>query len=348
MALIVEICKRLGDFTLEVSFSAGGERLALLGASGSGKTVTLRCIAGVLTPDRGHIELDGTVFYDSARSICLPPQTRHTGFLFQHYALFPNMTVRQNLLSALPDRKTRRQTADSLLRRFQLEEVARLRPRQLSGGQRQRAALARMLASRPRIVLLDEPFSALDTALQARLELELLDVLDPFPGPVLWVSHNLGEVYRTCSRVCVLDRGRSQGVTGWDTLFRNPGSEAAARLSGCQNVVAALPRGQSLFLPDWNLTLQCSRPVPPGVTSVGIRSRQVRIGAPGDLNACPCRVERVIRDLDSTTLILRPLSGSPDAPPLRMEPDRALCPAPGQELTAVLPPEDILLLKSPD
>ena len=239
MALSVDIQKQLGDFRLEVRFETGDETLALLGASGCGKSVTLKCIAGILTPDEGHIELDGVTLYDSAARINLPPQRRRVGYLFQQYALFPNMTVRQNIAAAVRDKSRRQTEVAEKLRQFQLEAVADQKPGQLSGGQQQRCALARILVSEPRAILLDEPFSALDSYLKYQLELELADTLEGFPGTVLWVSHDRGEVFRNCRRVCVVDRGRSQPVTTLEELFRSPGTEAAARLSGCKNYAQA-------------------------------------------------------------------------------------------------------------
>ena len=152
MALSVDIQKQLGDFRLEVQFDAGDETLALLGASGCGKSVTLKCIAGILTPDAGKIVLDGVTLFDSAARIDLPPQKRQVGYLFQQYALFPNMTVRQNIAAAVRDKSQRAAVTAEKLCQFQLEAVADLRPSQLSGGQQQRTALARILASRPRAI----------------------------------------------------------------------------------------------------------------------------------------------------------------------------------------------------
>ena len=227
MALSVDIRKALGNFHLAVQFDAGDETLALLGASGCGKSVTLKCIAGILTPDEGHIELDGVTLYDSASRINLPPQRRQVGYLFQQYALFPNMTVRQNIAAAVRDKARRQTEVAEKLRQFRLEAVADQKPGQLSGGQQQRCALARILASEPTAILLDEPFSALDSYLKYQLELELAETLGGFPGTVLWVSHDRGEVFRNCRRVCVIDRGRSQPVTTLGELFRSPGTEAA-------------------------------------------------------------------------------------------------------------------------
>ena len=213
-------------------FDAGDETLALLGASGSGKSMTLKCVAGILTPDEGHIELDGVTLYDSAAKIDLPPQRRRVGYLFQNYALFPNMTARENIAAGVKARGRRGEITAEKLRQFRLETAADLKPRQLSGGQQQRCALARILASEPKAILLDEPLSALDSYLKYQLELELAETLDKFPGPAVWVSHDRGEVFRSCRRVCVLDGGASQPGADAGELFRAPGTEAAARLSG--------------------------------------------------------------------------------------------------------------------
>lgn len=347
MAISVDIRKRLGNFRLNVQFEAKNERLALLGASGCGKSVTLRCIAGILTPDEGRIVLDGTVLYDSTSRIDLPPQKRNVGYLFQQYALFPNMTVRQNISVGVRDRGKRRAVAEEKLRQFQLEDVAEKKPWQLSGGQQQRTALARILASEPRTVLLDEPFSALDSYLKYQLELELMETLEQFPGTVLWVSHDRGEVFRSCQRVCVLDRGQSQPVQTLDDLFHRPDTEAAARLSGCKNYADAQPQGHSVFLPNWGVTLDCGAAVPPEVRRVGIRAHHVRFAEASAENAFSCTVVRVVEDVFSTIVLLRPTRAKSDAPVLRMELDKAAWQAAPDkhEITVSIAPQDILLLK---
>ena len=347
MALSVDIRKRLGNFHLEVQFEADNERLALLGASGCGKSVTLRCIAGILSPDEGRIVLDGVTLFDSAARVDLPPQKRQVGYLFQQYALFPNMTVRQNIAVAVRDRANRRAVTAEKLRQFQLEDVSDKKPWQISGGQQQRTALARILASEPKSILLDEPFSALDSYLKYQLEVELMETLEQFPGTILWVSHDRGEVFRSCQRVCVLDQGRSQPVQTLNDLFHRPDTEAAARLSGCKNYAGAVPKGTSVFLPDWDVTLDCGAPVPPEVRRIGLRAHHVHFCTPEDVNAIPCRAVRVVEDVFSTIVLLRPLHAKPDAPVLRMELDKAAWQAaPDREtFTVSVAPQDILLLK---
>lgn len=346
MSLSVEIEKQLGDFRLEVGFEAENECLALLGASGCGKSVTLRCIAGILTPDAGRIILDGRTLYDSAAKVNLPPQRRQVGYLFQQYALFPNMTVAQNIAVAVRDKARRTSVVEESLRAFRLEEVARQKPWQLSGGQQQRTALARILASGPRAILLDEPFSALDSYLKYQLELELHDTLSGFPGSVLWVSHDRGEVWRNCGRVCVIDLGRSQPVQTMQELFHAPVTESAARLSGCKNYVPVVPReDSSVDVPAWGLSLRCGRPVPEGTVTAGIRSHHV-IPGEGE-NTLLCKAERVIDDVFETIVLLRPVGAQPGAPLLRMQlfkeawaaqPDK-------NRLTVSIAPQDILLLR---
>lgn len=347
MALSVEIRKKLGDFQLDVQFDAGQEPMALLGASGSGKSVTLRCIAGLLTPDEGRIVLDGVTLYDSAAHINLPPQKRRVGYLFQQYALFPHMTVRQNIAAAVRDRSERDRVTEKKLRLFRLEEVAEQKPCQLSGGQQQRTALARILASGPTALLLDEPFSALDGYLKDQLELELANTLDSFFGTILWVSHDRGEVFRNCRQLCVLERGVSQGIYTPQTLFHFPATEAAARLAGCSNFADAVPRDKAVHLPEWGFELNCGRKVPETLRRIGICAEHIVPAEEDSENAVPCTVFRVIRDVFTTIVLLHPEGASPDAPPLRMElfhevwqsiPDR-------RRLTVTINPDDILFLK---
>ena len=187
MSLEVNIEKKLNGFTLRSEFTAGDTATALLGASGCGKSMTLRCIAGIVKPDMGRIVLDGRVLFDSEQHIDLPPQQRGVGLLFQNYALFPNMTVEQNILCGLKaekDKAARKARCEEMLRAMRLEELASRRPAELSGGQQQRTALARILVGKPKILMLDEPFSALDSYLREEVEGEVGALLagDPQPG----------------------------------------------------------------------------------------------------------------------------------------------------------------------
>lgn len=343
MSLLVDIEKQLGNFCLRVQFETETGTLALLGASGCGKSVTLRCAAGILTPDKGKILLDGTVLFDSGAHINLPPQKRRVGYLFQEYALFPHMTVRQNIAAAIRDRTRRRSAAETLLRRFRLENAAELLPRQISGGQRQRTALARMLAAEPRAVLLDEPLSALDSFLRRQLETELAEVLEGFPGPVVWVTHDRGEAFRNCRQVCVLDRGVSQPVSSMESLFARPATAAAARLSGCENFLRAIPAENAVFLPEWGMVLRCGGPVPADTGLAGIRARHIRPAEAGAENTFSCAVARAVEDVSAVTVLLRREDAA--APLLRMTLDKAVWRAMDapSHITAAVDPSNILL-----
>lgn len=349
MALHVDIQKRLGDFHLNVHFTADGEMLGLLGASGSGKSMTLRCIAGIERPDTGRIVLDGRVLFDSEQHIDLAPRQRRIGYLFQQYALFPNMTVAQNIAAGFlhGSRAQRRAAVAEKIRAFRLCGTEDMRPCQLSGGQQQRVALARILLGKPSLILLDEPFSALDSYLQWQLEAELMDMLRAFPGSAILVSHDRGEVYRICKRVCVLNNGRSEPAEETKALFASPKTISAARLSGCKNYAAAVPAQQplSVLIPAWNISLRTAAPLN-GAKYIGIRAHQLHMAANGDENHIPCRVISVWEDVSGVAVMLLPLAAADDAPALRMElPNSGRCPSPGAALTVSIPPEDILLLK---
>ncbi|MDO4553508.1 MAG: ATP-binding cassette domain-containing protein, partial [Bacillota bacterium] len=237
MGLLVDVKKTLGPFHLDVSFEAEDEILALLGASGCGKSMTLKCIAGIEKPDRGRIVLNGRVLFDSEKKINLTPQERQVGYLFQQYALFPNMTVTKNIAAGarrLPKERQAGAVTD-IIRKFHLEGLENKRPAQLSGGQQQRVALARILVNEPELLLLDEPFSALDSFLKWQLELELMDMLSLYGGTTVYVSHDRDEVYRICDSICVLSDGKSQAKGPVEKLFRAPETLAASLLSGCKN-----------------------------------------------------------------------------------------------------------------
>ncbi len=313
MALSVDILKRLQGFTLRVSFQAEHGVTALLGASGSGKSMTLRCIAGVERPDEGRIMLDGRVLFDSARKIDLPPQDRRVGYLFQRYALFPNMTVLQNIEAGLSRervaliRKTKR---ESLITRFHLYGLEHRYPRELSGGQMQRVALCRMLAAEPEAILLDEPFAALDSHLRWQLEGELKQTLGDFSGATLLVSHDRGEVYRMSQRVCVLNAGVSEPVCQTEELFERPRTLQAALISGCKNCVpAVLGAPGTLFVPQWNATFECV-PQEGALTYAGIRAHAITPCAAGAENALYCRVVDAADDVFTRVLTLLPAGGT--------------------------------------
>ena len=340
MALSVDIEKHLGAFHLRVGFETDRTMLALLGASGSGKSVCLRCIAGLMQPDRGRIVLNGRVLFDSEAGIDLKPQARRVGYLFQSFALFPNMNVRRNVeagLHRLP-RKERRAAAKRLLASLRISHLAEKLPAQLSGGERQRTALARILASEPELLLLDEPFSALDEYLRWQVELELTDSLKQYGGDVILVSHSRDEVCRLAGSVCVLNRGRSEPLLPVGELMRTPGTVSAALLSGCKNISAAEAGDDGLLASDWGWPLAGT--LPAGVTHLGIRAHHIGLG-PGP-NPLQVRVSRIIDNVFSWVVMVR----TPGGGQLRLELAREVpLPAEGETVTVHAESEAVMLLR---
>ncbi len=271
MSLKVNIKKRLGNFNLDVAFETERGVFAILGASGCGKSMTLKCIAGIETPDEGRIELNGRILYDSAKKINLTPQKRRVGYMFQDYALFPNMTVEQNIKAGM-GKHPEEEKVRSYINRFRLEGLEKHYPAQLSGGQKQRVAMARMIASEPDILLLDEPFSALDSYLKWELEQEMRDMLAEVQKPVLFVSHNRDEVYRLCSMVSCIDHGKMEVIEKTKEFFHNPKTKTAAVLSGCKNISAAeIVDNNHIKALGWGITL-CVSEIPEETKAVGIRA----------------------------------------------------------------------------
>ena len=293
MSLEVNITKKLDGFTLRAEFTAGSTATALLGASGCGKSMTLRCIAGIIKPDAGRIVLDGRVLFDSEQHIDLPPQQRGVGLLFQNYALFPNMTVEQNILCGLKaekDKAVRRERCAEMLRAMRLEALAKRCPAQLSGGQQQRTALARILVGRPRILMLDEPFSALDSYLREEVESEVGSLLAGFDGTALLVTHNRDEAYRLCREMAVMDGGRVLRTGTTKEVFADPQSITAARLTGCKNILpCTCVDAHTVRLTGWDAPLRLAAEVPEHCTAVGIRAHDLAPCAPGAQNALPVK-----------------------------------------------------------
>ena len=294
MSLEVEIEKRFDGFTLRAQFTAQDTATAILGASGCGKSMTLRCIAGIVKPDKGRIVLDGVPLFDSEKKIDLPPQKRGVGLLFQNYALFPNMTVEQNILCGLhaePDRAKRRAACAEMIRALRLEGLEKRLPAALSGGQQQRVALARILAAKPKILMLDEPFSALDSYLREQVEGEVGALLAAFQGPALLVTHNRDEAYRLCREMIVMDGGRVLRAGETKAVFADPRSCTAARLTGCKNILPCVKAGpRSVRLAGWEAELHLAAEVPEAVCAVGIRAHDFAPCAAGAPNALPVRV----------------------------------------------------------
>ncbi|MDD3813520.1 MAG: ATP-binding cassette domain-containing protein [Desulfocapsaceae bacterium] len=223
MRLEVDICKTLrsGDrsFVLEASFSSQDDLTVIFGASGSGKSLTIQAIAGLVRPDRGRIVVGGDSLFDNSQGIDLPTRERKIGYLFQDYALFPHLTVRENI--AYPLKKTwyftllprQQHRVEEIMAAFEITHLAESFPSELSGGQRQRVALARALIKKPSILLLDEPFSALDSMLRHRMRMELLEIRHKFAVPLVVITHDPADVEVFADTLVVFENGGVKEVS---------------------------------------------------------------------------------------------------------------------------------------
>jgi molybdate transport system permease protein len=278
VTLEVQIEKKLAEFALDVSFRATETPLSILGASGAGKSMLLRCIAGLETPDRGRVVLNDRILFDSERRVGIPARDRRIGMLFQHYALFPHRTVARNIAFGLQDLPREEQSARiaSLISRTHLAGLEQRYPRELSGGEQQRTALARALAIQPQALLLDEPLSALDTHLRGQVEAQLQETFATFRRPALLVTHNMEEAYRLGEQLLVLARGRVAAFGAKQEIFRRPPSSEVARLTGCKNIsrAQANPDGTLQAL-DWNCRLRLPNQPGQAPKYVGIRAHHV-------------------------------------------------------------------------
>ncbi len=309
MSLYVDIEKKLGDFLLKVKFETGEETFSLLGASGSGKSLTLKCIAGVATPDKGVIMLDDRVLFDSEKKINLSPGERKIGYLFQDYALFPNMTVQQNIMCGIQsgNKAEKQEEARRYIEKFYLAGTEKQYPSQLSGGQKQRVALARMLAAKPEMILLDEPFSALDNYLKWQLEQEVMKVIAQYDKKVLLISHDRNEVFRLTDKIAVMENGQLLEIQEKQDLFRHPETLSAALLTGCKNITRLEWTGEGCCKAlDWGIDLRSPEGIGVDLSFAGFRANFFEIVEAWEpVNVVECEVEQIIEDVFSYIVLLR-------------------------------------------
>ena len=276
MAIEVRIHREFDDFKLDVQFQSGSRRIGILGASGCGKSLTLKSIAGIERPETGKIESAGKVFFDSAKKIWMPPQERNVGYLFQNYALFPTMTVEKNIGIALRcGKKEKEKKVRDMIDRFSLQGLQKKLPGQLSGGQQQRTALARIMIYEPDMILLDEPFSALDSYLKEQTQRECLELLQDYPGTVILVSHSRDEIYRFSEEVLVMDGGKAVIQKTVKELFEHPQKVAAAKLTGCKNIEEIVWKdGKHLYVPGWDMVIPAGMGNVGDAQAIGIRAHE--------------------------------------------------------------------------
>lgn len=276
MAIEVRIHREFDDFKLDVQFQSESRRVGILGASGCGKSLTLKSIAGIERPETGKIESAGKVFFDSAKKIWMPPQERNVGYLFQNYALFPTMTVEKNIGIALRcGKKEKEKKVRDMIERFSLQGLEKKLPGQLSGGQQQRTALARIMIYEPDMILLDEPFSALDSYLKEQTQRECLELLQDYPGTVILVSHSRDEIYRFSEEVLVMDGGKAVIKKTVKELFEHPQKVAAAKLTGCKNIEEIVWKdGKHLYVPGWDMVIPAGMGNVGDAQAIGIRAHE--------------------------------------------------------------------------
>jgi molybdate transport system permease protein len=317
--LEVDIAKTLETFDLKVKFLAGKGAVGLLGPSGAGKSMTLRMVAGIVTPDSGFIALNHRILFDSENGVNLSAARRKIGVVFQDYALFPHLSVAENIgfgLHAMPKRD-RHARVQMQLERMHIEELANRYPGEISGGQRQRVAIARCMAIEPDALLFDEPFAALDPHLRRQMEEQLRETLADYNGAVIFVTHDMEEAFRFCGDLLILDGGQVIAGGPKREIFERPRTVAAARLTGCKNIVKARRTApHCIAIDQWECELFTANLVNDNVTHAGFRSHQIKFQQQAsDRNTFPCWLMSTSEAPHETTLYLRlhaaPLANEP-------------------------------------
>ena len=350
--LEVSIKKNFGTFTLQSSFNAENEILGILGPSGSGKSLTLRCIAGLQTPDEGRISINGAVVFDSHKGVTISPKLRNIGFVFQNYALFPHLTVAQNIGFGLNkiESKIKKKLVAKMIEKVHLEGYDKHYPEQISGGQQQRVALARTLVTKPELLLLDEPFSALDNHVKSLLEQELLHIIKKnFAGTVLLVTHNIEEAYRLCSRILVFSKGENIQMGNKQDVINSPASLDVARLTGCKNFIETEIVAEDQFfytLKNNNLILKAikQKAYLSSKVMAGIRAHHIMISSKSNNkeNCFRCKVLECLEGVFYATVLVNCFDHI-----LQVEISKdhgQLYKASNEEVFLYIPPENIFLV----
>lgn len=308
--LEVEIKKEFKNFKLDAKFSNEKGILGILGASGSGKSLSLKAIAGIIKPDYGKIILNGRVLFDKEKKINIPTKDRKVGYLFQDYALFPNMTVYENIKTGLRGKNRNfEKIINKKLEELHISHIKNSTPDMISGGEKQRAALARILVNEPEILLLDEPYSAIDGYLRWSIELEVRKIIEEYKIPTLFVSHDRDEIYRMCDNIVIMSKGKSESKKTTKELFHNPETMAAAELSGCKNFseIEKIEKN-SYKLKAWDLDLDLEKDHKEKF--IGIRGHDIEISAEKkEKNSFEVEILKEIEQTFNMCLIIRKKEG---------------------------------------
>lgn len=353
--LAIDIKKRLPEFRLEVAMRLNYEIMAILGPSGCGKTMTLKCIAGLEKPDEGLITIDDRTWFDSWQHIDLPAKERRAGFVFQNYALFPHLSVYDNVAFGLRGRPSAeiQERVNNILAKLGIMKLTSRMPNRLSGGQQQRVALARALAGEPEVLLLDEPFSALDSLVKSRLEDELLKLQEYYQGHVLYVTHNLEEAYRLSSRMAVIEAGQVLQQGERQDVIQRPANRRVAVLTGVRNLFS----GVICSLEDHRVQLEVEelgslwvdRKVDQGFklgqrVTAGIRPGHIRLGKREACNSAVVAVSDCVEEVSGCTYHLQASNGRSR---LNLETSSANAEQilrPGEKCDIYLPPSHLFII----
>ena len=344
---------QLGEFSYDARLEAGNEIVVLFGHSGAGKSLTLQLIAGLLQPDAGRIAIGGEPVFDSRSGLNLPPQERRIGYVVQDLALFPHMTVAENVGFGMTG-EGREQRLDEVLDLMHLGAFRERKPRSLSGGQQQRAALARALAREASLLLLDEPFSALDESLRVELRRELIRLRSELDLSVIFVTHDLREAHLVADRLAVFDAGRLLQFDGRERVFRAPANRRVAELTGVANIL----RGRVAAARDGVLTVEAGgaslrAPTPNGwrpgegeAVDIAIRAERVnlrRLDAddPGQPNLLRGTIREELAYGATHTLRFESALGETVEVEIAARPYEVLGVAGQKSWTLELPPEDL-------
>jgi ABC-type Fe3+/spermidine/putrescine transport system ATPase subunit len=358
--LEIDVAKRFPGFALEAKLEAKAPFLSLFGPSGAGKTLLLSMVAGLVRPDRGRIVLGGRVLFDRAAGVDVPAQDRRAGLVFQSHALFPHMTVEDNLRFGLPGARRGDPRVRDTARTLGLEARLGAAPSTLSGGERQRTALGRALLAGPETVLLDEPFNSLDAPERERVRGETLEFLRARGIPYVLVTHDLEEAFLSGGEIAVLGEGKVQQAGPREDVFQRPCNELVAGLMAVRNFLRA-----SVLERDGDLVRASAGPalltfpapdLPPGATEalVGIRPDNVRILAPGRADPKPNRLEGTIVSESFTGLqhdLVLEVAAPAGAAPLRLRasipdyPYRRMELAAGMRVAFYLPPRCLQIIR---
>lgn len=349
MAITVDIEKNFKGFHLKTAFSSSTSATGILGASGSGKSMTLRCIAGIEKPDRGKIVINGKTVFDSAKKINLKPQERRIGYLFQNYALFPTMSVRENIGCGYRGEKAEKEKRiEDFIERYHLEGLENRLPSQLSGGQQQRVALARMMIGDPEAILLDELFSALDGYLKDVLQKDMKEFLNQYQGDMLMVTHSRDEAFRFCNELMLLQEGRTLTFGNTRQLFEQPRLVEAARLTGCKNSSRIKKLGDyQVYAVDWGVTLRTSHKVEDDMTHIAIRGHWMQPAQEAGENCVVFEAAEYVETTFEHQYLVKSPNMSEDSVLWWMRPKHDFQEKPIDDLPQYLylPPQHLMLLK---